>query len=1060
MTCFEKHYNILNDEQRTAVDLTEGPLLVLAGPGTGKTQLLSVRAAGIMISGKALPEEILILTFTNAAAGAMRERLSQIAGDDGYEVEVETFHSFANSIVLESEGALKYVKDKIELSDVEKVRAIQHILDNVKGAAGLRPFGAPYIHRAEITKRISEIKNEGISPGRFKKKVAGLIPRGDILEEKTIARLKALSEVYESYEKLKNEDAAVLFDERGRLDYDDMILLAIDALRGDNDLRSLFGKKYKYIMVDEYQDTNAAQLELLFSILDPASPNVCCVGDDDQAIYRFQGATLSNFRTLRERFPGLRTVALRNNYRSTNQITDISGRIIGQLPADERINVKKLASCRDYGSRDIRFFQFLTEEEELFFISRRVREQADIIKKDNHLSDEEREKPFNNIAILVRKRSHILKVVDAFLRAGIPYATDGQEDIRREKRVRQILDVLELAAPETSGSESRSLSLYKVLTADYMEVELSDVLKFVRFVNGRKISLRGKGPAGYASCDLFQQFIEHFGVFEKDSGSSSMSPSENDSRLLPIVKEEGLLFKNPHALHRAAWVIIRLLEEANSAPAHDLIMRYIEDARIYHFILKRYENDRVLRVRDLRALVSFVNKIKQSDLANPAIGLADFMKELELRESNGMPIQGQLATLSQDGVRVLTAHSAKGLEFYTVFIPFCLQQKSWPLRRKPEVVPIPSEIFTDRAKIREKEKRKQLDMYDELRLFYVASSRARAHLFYTAAPEGKSIVSPFLSHVGVEPEDGSPLDEEDFLLKFLERQPGSDTFRGTADTLKDMVSGMTLNPTSLNNYINCPRKFLYDNVLMLPGKKKQQLVFGNCAHKALEEVFASYMRTGTFTSFEAFREIFVRELEFQGLGRAMKNACVMKLEGLKRWYSIISRDAVIPVALENKLEVTLRKGLAFRGAFDKIEEESPGKIRVVDYKTGKPDDHVKAIAKCRVLSMPECDDYFRQLVAYKLLYEKYHKGPGKDKVVKGVLQFLEPAGSDVKKFGLEKGSYRNEEVELTDQMVRELEDVIEKCWTDIKALRFDKLDERDGKKRCRYCEFDPICWES
>jgi len=1060
MTCFEKHYHMLNDEQRTAVDLTRGPLLVLAGPGTGKTQLLSVRAAGIMLSGKALPEEILILTFTNAAVGAMRERLSRIAGDDGYDVEVETFHSFANSIVLESEGALKYVKDKIELSDVEKVRAVQHILDNVKLAAGLRPFGAPYIHRAEITKRISELKNEGIPPGRFKQEVARLSPRGDILEEKTIARLKALSEIYESYEKLKNEDAAALFDERGRLDYDDMILLAIDALRGDKDLRNIFERKYKYVMVDEYQDTNAAQLELLFSILGQASANVCCVGDDDQAIYRFQGATLSNFRILRERFPHLRTVSLRNNYRSTDQITDISGRIIGQLREDERINVKQLKSCRDYGSRDIRFFQFLTEEEELFFISRRVREQADIIREDDQLSEEEREKPFNNIAILVRKRSHILKVVDAFLRAGIPYATDGQEDIRREKRVRQILDVLELAAPDTSDTASKSLSLYKVLTADYMEVELSDVLKFVRFVNGRKMSARGKGAAEYASCDLFQQFNEHFGIFEKDSGASAVSPSESDSRSLPIVKKEGLFLKNPHALHRAAWVITRLLEDANSAPAHDLIMRYIEDARLYHFILKRYENDRVLRVRDLRALVSFVNKIKQSDLANPAIGLADFMKELELRDSNGMPIQGQLATLSQDGVRVLTAHSAKGLEFYTVFIPFCLQQKSWPLRRKPEVVPIPSEIFTDREKVEEKEKRKQLDRYDELRLFYVASSRARSHLFYTATPAGKSIVSPFLSHIGVEPEDGSPSDEEDFLLGFLKRQPADDTFQGTADILRDMVSGLTLNPTSLNNYINCPRKFLYDNVLMLPGRKKQQLVFGNCAHKALEEVYASYMRTGNFPPFEAFREIFAGELEFQGLGEAMKNACMTKLDGLKKWYSSASRGAVMPVALENKLEVTLRGGLVFRGTFDKIEEESPGKIRVVDYKTGKPDDHVKAIAKCHALSMPECDDYFRQLVAYKLLYERYHKGPGKNKVVKGVLQFLEPVSADVKKYGLEKGAYRNEEVELTDEMVRELEAVLEKCWTDIKALRFDKLDERDVKKRCRYCEFDPICWES
>jgi DNA helicase II / ATP-dependent DNA helicase PcrA len=1058
MTSFNEHYDRLNQEQKRAVDLTDGPLLVLAGPGTGKTQLLSVRASNIILSRKALPEQILILTFTNAAVGAMRERLSQIIGNDGYDVEVETFHSFANSIVLESEEALKYVKDKIELNDIEKVRAIQYILDNVKEAMELRPFGSPYIHRAEITKRISELKNEGLSPETFGREVSALKPNGDVLEEKTIKRLRALSAIYAQYERLKNKDAALIFDERGRLDYDDMILIATDALKNEKELRNIFRKKYRYIMVDEYQDTNSAQLELLFSILDPAAPNLCCVGDDDQAIYRFQGATLSNFRVLKERFPALKTVSLKDNYRSTGQITDLSVKIIGQLPEDERIVVKKLNSRRDYDQRDIRFFQFLTEEEELAFIVDRILEQADLIKKDTKLSPEERERPFNNIAVLVRKRSYILKVVDAFLKSGIPYATDGEEDIRPEKRVRQMLDVAELAAADAESIETKSLSLYRILTSDYMETELSDILKFIQFVNGKRQRAREKLPAEYASCNLFQQFLEHFGCFEKDSSGADVKPSKSDSQRLPITGEEGVSFKDPYSLHRAAWAIKRLMEEANSAPVHDLLMRYIEDTQLYNFILKRYEKDKVLKVRDLRVLVSFINKVKQSDLGDPAIGLSDFMKELELREVNGMPIQGQLATLSQDGVRVLTAHSAKGLEFYTVFVPFCLQQKSWPLRRKGDAVPIPPEIFTSREKIEEKEKKKLLDRYDELRLFYVASSRARSHLFYTATPAEKIIVSPFLNHLGIDPEDGSPASEEEFLVKFLERKPKDDSLKGTEDTLRDMLFKLTLNPTSLNNYINCPRKFLYDNVLMLPGRKKQQLVFGNCVHKALEEVFSAYMKTRKFPSFDTFRDIFDRELEFQGVSEPVKNACIAKFERLQDWYKAESESPVMPVELENKLEVILPGGIIFRGTFDKIEPGPGGNIKVVDYKTGKPDDHVKAIAKCRDLSSTECDDYFRQLVAYKLLYERYYRKEKKNKVVKGVLQFLEPVAADVKKYGLEKGSYRNEEVDLTDEMVGELKDVLEKCWKDIKDLRFDKLAARDGKKRCRYCEFDHMCW--
>ena len=1055
MTAFKKHYDELNPEQKKAVDSTEGPLLVLAGPGTGKTQLLSVRAANIILKEKASPEEVLILTFTNAAAGAMRERLAEIIGHKGYDVEVETFHSFANSIVLESEEAIKYVKDKIELSDIEKVGAIQYILDHVKGAMELRPFGAPYIHRNEIEKSISELKNEGISPVEFKKEVKELKPKGEILEEKTIARLKALAVIYEHYEKLKEGVGAEFFDERGRLDYDDMILIALDALKNEKSLKELFRKKYKYIMVDEYQDTNVAQLELLFAILDPARANICCVGDDDQSIYRFQGATLSNFHRFKEKFPSIKTVSLKNNYRSTSDITALSEKIISQLPEDERIAVKDLKSCASYEKRDIKFFEFMTEEEELQFIVDEVKRQAEIIKKDKSLKKEEREKPFNNIAVLVRKRDYILKVIDSFLKTGIPYATDGGEDIRSEKRVRQMLDVLDLAAVSAESIEAKSLALYKVLSSDYMELEQSDVLKFIQFVNVKRNIAKKEGSLDFTSCNLFQQFQEHFGSFEKDRDGELIKPKKENTLGLSILKK--VKFKDPHALHRAAWGIARLIEKANSRPVHDILMQYITDVRLYNFILKKYETDKVLRIRDLRSLVSFINKIKQSDLANPALRLDDFRNELDLREIVGMPIQGKLATLNQDGVRIYTAHSAKGLEFYTVFVPFCLQQKSWPVRKKGSVISIPPEIFKSKEKVEEKEKKKLLELYDELRLFYVASSRAKAHLFYTATPAEKVIASPFLSHLGIDPQKASPLDEEEFLGKYLKKVPGEDSFKGTEEILKDIVSNLSLNPTSLNNYIKCRRKFLYDNVLMLPGRKKQQLVFGNCAHKALEEVYSIFMDTEKFPSFSVFKNAFIKDLEFQGVSSAIKNACLDKLNGLKTWYTKEAAHPVMPLELENKLEVTLSGGTVFRGTFDKIEEDGADTIKVIDYKTGKPDDHVKRIANSRDLSSFECDDYFRQLVAYKLLYEKYHKG-NKSKVTSGVLQFLEPAKSDVKKYALEKGQYRNEEVELTDEMVKSLEEVIKKCWSDIQSLRFEKLEERDSKERCRYCDFDPICW--
>ncbi|MGB2630181.1 MAG: ATP-dependent DNA helicase, partial [Candidatus Omnitrophota bacterium] len=968
----------------------------------------------------------------------------------GYSVEVETFHSFANSIVLDSEGAIKYVKDKIDITDVERVRALQHILDNVKGVEPLRPFGAPYIHLSEIGGRISELKNEDISPEELKQHLKNLKPDGINVEEKHISRLKALSLIYEKYEKLKDEERTVLFDERGRKDFDDMILIALKALRNEADLRDSFRGQYKYIMVDEYQDTNGAQLELLFSIFDPGSPDICCVGDDDQAIYRFQGATLSNFRVLKEKLPSLKTVVIKDNYRSNEEILDISRQVISQLPADERMAVKKLEPRKKYRSGNVEFLEFGTEEEEMAFIVSEVKKQAEVIKKDTGLTEEERKKPYNNIAVLVRKRYQLQRVIEAFLKSGISYASDGKEDIRLEKRVRQMLDVLDLANVDTESNERKALALYKVLTSDYVRASHADILKFINFVNDIRKDSRFKGDVKRYKCsNLYQEFLAHF-----PSGMDA-KPTEEGSGDLKITKD--LKLENPHALHRAAWAITRLLEDAHTRPVHDLLMRYIDDIGLYGFLLKTYRDNEVIKLRDLRSLVSFINMIKQSSLSRPSYRLKDLTEELDLREVHDMPITGELATLTQDGVRVYTAHSAKGLEFYTVFLPFCLERKSWPSRGKADVVPLPPEIYKSKERVDEKQKIKLLDIYDEIRLFYVASSRAKANLIYTATPEEKVIVSRFLDHLDLDQRSGSPRVESEFLAEQLRGRTDRDPFESTSDILKDMIERLDLTPTNVNTYIECRRKFLYNYILRLPGKKTQHITFGNCAHKALEDTYGYFMERKKFPSFGFFKNSFLRELEFQGVNDAIKNMCISRLETLSGWYDMEKKSPVIPYSLEEDLSVTFPGGLVFKGKFDKVEANGGGTVKVVDYKTGKPDKHVKAVQNCRDIESYECDGYYRQLVSYKLIFDKNKKKENLT-VNRGRLQFLEPAASTVKKYDLEKGEYRDIDIELTDFMVEGLEGLIKKCWKEIKDLKFEKLSERDDKDRCGRCEYDSICW--
>ncbi|NQU73684.1 MAG: ATP-dependent helicase [Candidatus Omnitrophica bacterium] len=1043
----------LNPEQLKVVNLMDGPVLVLAGPGTGKTQLLSVRSANIINNKKARPENILILTFTNSATKTMKERLVKILGSSGYDIEAGTFHSFANSIVLESEEAANYVQEKIQITDIEKVKALEYILDHTDGIDALRPFRAPYIYRAKIEKRLSELKKEGMTPKVFQEYVNTLKPDDIYIEAKHIEKLKALAIIYKLYEEYKNGRNKDLFDERGRYDFDDMILFALQALREEKELKRILQEQYRYIMVDEYQDTNGAQMNLLFELIDKRNSNLCCVGDDDQSIYRFQGASVGNFKVLKDRFPGIKVVSLKDNYRSTKAIIDLSHKIIRHLPDKERIDVKELNSKKDYKKKAIEFYEFTTETEELLFITKKIEEVKSIIEKARELSPEDRKTAYNNIAVLVRKRGDILKVVDVLLKAGIPYATDGKEDISSEKRVRQMIDVLNLAhLKNTTDFSDKDAVFYRIVTSDYFGIPLNDVLKFIGYVKQKKKLCReGKN---FLEITLFSEFLAGFNIKNEDK-----MPAREEANALDINKH--VKFEDPHAMHCAAWAIKRLIDGAETRPVHDILLRYIDDAGVFRYILKTYANDRILKVRDLRALSSFVNMVKESDLNNPAISLADFIDEIETKKEHGVPLTGNMVTMTQEGVRVFTAHGSKGLEFHTVVIPFCLQNKNWPIKSRGDLIPLPPDIFKIKEKVTDKLHLRELNFYDETRLFYVASTRAKCNLIYTASPKESAISSSYLANMGLLNKGAELQAEEELLLvQSLQQTDKEDPFIGTDTVLKDIVSNLTLNPTSLNNYIVCKRKFLYDNVLMLPSEKKLSLTFGNCVHKALEDTYRYLVEHDKFPDFEFFKKAFGRELDYQGVVKSIRLGCLRQLDTLKWWFEKESKSPVRPVGLEKKLAVMLGDNLIFTGKYDKTElvDEKKKLIRVIDYKTGVPDDHIKKLAsKSSDLASDECEGYLRQLVAYKLLFDKDKDQNRGFKVSEGVLVFIEPAKSSVKKYGLEKGQFTNRTVGVTDDMVMELEKIIKETWRNIQKLIFTKLPQREEAK-CRNCDFDKICW--
>jgi DNA helicase-2/ATP-dependent DNA helicase PcrA len=558
-----------------------------------------------------------------------------------------------------------------------------------------------------------------------------------------------------------------------------------------------------------------------------------------------------------------------------------------------------------------------------------------------------------------------------------------------------------------------------VLIADYLKIPLVDILRLIAKVNKKK---RNK---------------------------------EEATVLLELLNSEDL--SGP--LKNAKAIIKKLIENSQFKPAHTILMEYIEEARIYKYILEKYDKNDVIKIRELRALSSFINMAKSSDIAKPGLTLKDFVEEIRTRNEHGMALEGELVTMTQNGVRIFTAHGSKGQEFHSVIIPICLQDKSWPIKPRPDMIPLPPDLTKNVERIDNKERIKELRSYDETRLFYVAVSRARSNIIFTASPDENAVSSVFLHRLGIKPKTPD-LKEENILVSFLEKTNLMEPFIGTEEVLSDLVKDLCLNPTSLDNYLTCRRKFLYDNVLMLPSAKKQSLIFGNAVHAGLENLYREYMRSKKFPDFQFFKERFTEALKFQGPEKAIELRCKEQFEGLKKYYDKISKEPIKPIGLENKMPVNI-DGIIFTGKYDKLElEDDKNKlVRVIDYKTGQPDKHAKGIFEARSLENEECDGYLRQLACYKLLYERDKTRQDKSMAVShGILVFVEPAKKDVGKYGIKKGEPTEFKIELKADMVDEMVNIIKNTWRNIQSLHFEKLSERD-KDKCGNCDFDRICWE-
>jgi len=483
---FQKQFNHLNDKQREAVTTIEGPVMVVAGPGTGKTQILAMRIANILRTTQIDAGNILALTFTNSGVWAMKKRLLEIIGPASYRVHVHTFHSFCNEVIQTFPEKFLFNKKLDQISDLEQLLLIRKILDQ-NHFEKIKTLKAPYFYQGAITKSINDLKQEGLSPRDFEKLIQKELVEfekiEDLYHDKGANAGKMKAKYQDAKEQLlKNLELAKTYEDyqkglkkQGLYDYADMILTVGEKLISDNELLSYYQEKFQYILVDEYQDTNSGQnsvVKSLASFYD--QPNLFVVGDDEQSIFRFQGAALENILSFVTDYPETKIIVLEDNYRSTQKILDASRAVIGQNK-NQIFNVlkidKKLISHKVVKT-SINLGQFSTGANEDFYIAQTIKK---IIK--NNVNPEE-------IACIYKEHRDVNNLTEMLGKLDVPYVLNCAENILNDNEIQKVLNLLRII-----DNPYLDKVLFEVMHYDFLKIEPIDIFRLTHLAGKNKENL-------------------------------------------------------------------------------------------------------------------------------------------------------------------------------------------------------------------------------------------------------------------------------------------------------------------------------------------------------------------------------------------------------------------------------------------------------------------------------------------------------------------------------------------------------------------------------------------
>ena len=1016
----------LNDNQTKAIEYNGGPLLIIAGAGTGKTSVITQRIIHIIEEKLAKPSEILALTFTEKASDEMQERVD-IAMPYGYEEPlISTFHSFCDQILKRDGYHIGLDTDYSLLSSAQSyIFMKKHLYDLPLEI--FRPKGNPTKFLNDILGHFSRLQDEDVSPEEYIKYAKGLTKETKE-EEEIYGKTMELANVYSKYTELKVKES--------RLDFGDLIIFTLKLFRENIDVLEKYRKQFKYILVDEFQDTNYTQNVLVntlalglkkgkINIGNKERPNLTVVGDDDQAIYKFRGAAISNILQFKDIFKDAKEIVLTENYRSKQEILDSVYTLIkhnnpNRLEETEKID-KKLIARGEFDTIDDDNVQLIVAENEegesekiaqkileLTGFSEEIENEGvfDELGQSKFVDNEEvkgRYK-FSDIAILARANKQVDSITQTLRLKGIPYKIGGSRGLYVREEVKVLTAFLRiLVDPEDSKS------MFKLLCMEQLNISPKELIDLNSQARRNNNGILGELESIWG-ISLGEEEREKIQSTKTDI--LSKESILNISNILLIINES-------------------LFKIKRGDPLTEILYLFLKNSGFLDSLIEKGEMENQFKISNVH---KFFELVKEYEKENTDSNIFEYVEYLDYCiEVGESPLVDQTDMSDYNAVNIMTVHGAKGLEFPVVFM-INLVRDRFPSRNQSDTIPIPRELIKEDLVI---EDEKEAHLQEERRLFYVGATRAKEKLFLTAAKiysggVRKKKPSLFLSEILDRDIEGyfTEMEEKkdkDFLK--YEEKAEKDEFKEEFIYKTGKVSY-----SQINTYQSCPKKYKYSYVYKIPTPQTGSLAFGSTIHNTLKSFYDIHKRS--LEGLEGIQEkpnlkklLEIYRGNWISAGYKSKEEEKERKESgekaLKSFYKDLYKKTDRPIGLEEGFGIHLAD-ISFVGKIDRIdfikEREGVKEVEIIDYKTGKVKDgsDIK-----KDLQLP-----LYAIAAQRILGVK---------VVKASYIFVEHS--------------KKVEVDISEKRRLLAEKEIEKSVKNIKENNF----KAKPGFLCRYCDYRDIC---